>query len=154
MKYVLFVVLVILFIGGFVFYKVSGDEKPVALIESDNELIELGEVSMADSIAKTYFNIKNIGAKELSVYGAQTSCMCTTVKLIIGDKESPVFGMHENTNWNGKIAAGDSAILEVSFDPNAHGPEAVGPFERIILVKSNADNNDELEVRIKGVVVK
>lgn len=153
----IFAVLAILFIGGFVAYKISGDEKTQtaqAYINVDKYSISLGKVSMADGVAKTIFNLKNSGDQEMEINALQTSCMCTTVKLIIDGNESPIFGMHANPAWKANLAAGASAILEVAFDPNAHGPEATGPFERLVLVGSNAGNEKELQLKIIGTVVK
>lgn len=157
MKNIIFAVLAILLIGGFVAYKISGGEKTQtaqAYVEVDKYSINLGKVSMAEGVAKTAFNLKNSGDQELEINALQTSCMCTTVKLIIDGNESPIFGMHANPAWKANLAAGASAVLEVIFDPNAHGPEATGPFERLILVGSNAGNEKELQLKIIGTVVK
>lgn len=157
MKKFVFIIAIILFVGGFVVYKISGGEKTQtaqAYVEVDKYSIDLGRVSMADGVAKTTFNLKNSGDQELEINALQTSCMCTTVKLIIDGNESPIFGMHANPAWKTNLAAGASAVLEVMFDPNAHGPEATGPFERLILVGSNAGNEGELQLKIIGTVVK
>ena len=156
-KKFIFIILIILFAGGFVAYKISGGEKtqtPQPYMEVDKYSINLGKVSMADGVAKTTFNLKNSGDLEMEINALQTSCMCTTVKLIISGNESPIFGMHANPAWKANLAVGASAVLEVLFDPNAHGPEATGPFERLILVGSNASNKRELQLKISGVVVK
>lgn len=157
MKKFIFVILIILFVGGFVVYKISGGEKiqtAQAYMEVDKYSINLGKVSMASGIVKTNFNLKNSGDQEMEINALQTSCMCTTVKLIIDGNESPIFGMHANPAWKANLAAGASAVLEVSYDPNAHGPEGTGPFERLILVGSNAGNKEELQLKISGTVVK
>lgn len=157
MKNIIFAVIIVLFIGGFAFYKISGGEKTQTsqpYIEVDRDLINLGKVSMADGVAKTTFNLKNSGSQEMEIKGLQTSCMCTTVKLIIDGNESPIFGMHANPAWKTNLAVGASAVLEVLFDPNAHGPEETGPFERLIIVGSNAGNKKELQLKIIGTVIK
>ena len=157
MKNFIFIIIIILFAGGFVVYKISGGEKTQTAqpyIEVDKYSVNLGKVSMADGVAKTTFNLKNSGSQEMEIKSLQTSCMCTTVKLIIDGNESPIFGMHANPAWKANLAAGASAVLEVMFDPNAHGPNGTGSFERLILVGSNAGNEKELQLRIIGTVVK
>ena len=80
MKNIIFAVIIVLFIGGFAFYKISGGEKTQTsqpYIEVDRDLINLGKVSMADGVAKTTFNLKNSGSQEMEIKGLQTSCMCT-----------------------------------------------------------------------------
>lgn len=115
---------------------------------------ELGDISMAKGLVKKDYKIKNTGSSDLKISKIKTSCMCTTAILKVGDSVSPKFGMNTNFPlWSQKIAPGKTGTLEVTFDPNFHGPDAVGPVVRGIYVYSNDPTNPEDAVEFSGNVV-
>jgi hypothetical protein len=64
--------------------------------------------------------------------------MCTSAVLIVDGQRSRSFGMHNaSLTWSKKIKPGQTAKLEVTFDPNAHGPDATGPVTREVTMYSN-----------------
>src|SRR5680860_52200 len=102
---------------------------------------DFGDISMKDGLATHNFVIENEGDGVLKFSAMETSCMCTSVILDVNGKRSPKFGMAGmGTNprgWSGEILPGESANLEVIFDPNAHGPEATGPITRVVTIETN-----------------
>jgi len=105
---------------------------------------DFGNVSMANGLATKTLNFTNEGDSDLIISRIVSSCMCTTVKLKVGDDTSPAFGMPGHgggapLGWSETIPPGGSGTLEIVFDPNAHGPDAVGTITRTIQITSNSD---------------
>ena len=117
--------------------------------------IDVGKISMAKGEVERVYRIKNAGLTDLIITGIESSCMCTSAILRNNGQDSPVFGMHDNpTDWSTTIAPGSEAELVVIFDPNAHGPDAVGVITRTVSVHSNDVIDAAKKVRFEGEVVK
>ena len=120
----------------------------------DETFFDFGNISMAAGIVSHEFKVKNSEDNEAIVSQIYTSCMCTEASFIKGDMKFGPFGMAGHgfiPKIDGKIGAGEEAIIKVDFDPAAHGPAGVGPIERVVyLVKKN--NSQSLEIRFKAVV--
>ena len=132
-------------------------EAPVdrPILEITPESIDAGEVSMAKGKVEKVFQVRNSGQSELIITGMESSCMCTSALLRNDGKESPVFGMHDNpTGWSTIIRPGGEAELVVIYDPNAHGPDAVGPVTRTVTVNSNDVIDSAKKIRFEALVVK
>lgn len=134
----------------------SGNQAGAPKIEASPMTYDFGDVSMARGNVSYAAKIENKGNGDLEISKIYTSCMCTTAKLKIDGAESPAFGMpgHGGSNpfWKGKIPAGKSADLEIVFDPNAHGPDAVGPITRSITLETNDPARKKLELMFSGNV--
>ena len=109
---------------------------------------DFGTISMAAGNVSTTYRIKNEGAAPLTVNKIFTSCMCTTATLITanGRKQGP-FGMPGHGPLKAvsqELAPGETALLEVVFDPAAHGPSGVGRIERVVTVESKGTTPLEL----------
>ncbi len=134
--------------------KVS-DDRPILSI--DPLELDLGTVSMADGMVSMQFQVKNAGLADLTITNLGTSCMCTTVALKTSDGLGPTFGAHIDENpvdWTKTLAPDEEALLVVTFDPNAHGPDAVGEIRRVITVTSDDPLQPEMEIEIVVNVVK
>lgn len=155
MKLIIFVVGGTLLITTLLIFGLSNpSQEGQGKIEISPQKYDAGIVSMAEGLVKKTFEIKNIGEGDLKIDRIWTSCMCTTVRLKVGDKESPEFGMHTNsTFWSQKLASGETGFLEVTFDPAFHGPEGTGPAVRAIYISSNDPQNENLEVRLIANVI-
>lgn len=128
-------------------------DRPIVSVEPQS--FDAGEVSMAKGEATATYTVSNVGKTTLEISGLETSCMCTTAVLKQGREESPVFGMHDNpTDWSTSVKPGERAQLIVTFDPNAHGPEATGPVTRDITIFSNDEIDSAKKVRFEADVVK
>lgn len=115
---------------------------------------DAGTVSMTEGLVEKTFEIKNIGEGDLKITSILTSCNCTTARLKVGDKTSPEFGMHtSSTFWSQKIAPGQTALLEVTFDPAFHGSQGVGQNIRAVYISSDDPQNKKVEVRLIANVV-
>jgi hypothetical protein len=114
-------------------------QQPGALV-SARPNYNFGTISMAAGKVSTTYRIKNEGAAALPLDKIYTSCMCTEATLITasGRKQGP-FGMPGHGPLKpatGQLAPGETALLEVVFDPAAHGPSGVGRIERVITVET------------------
>lgn len=120
---------------------------------------DFGTISMANGKANHTYTLKNIGTGPVNISKISTSCMCTTaqIKTLDGKLYGP-FGMSHGghgltTVADINLAAGEEVELIAEFDPNAHGPDAVGPVNRIIYVQSDASKKS-LELSFTANVVK
>ena len=127
-------------------------------IEVSPEEYDAGAVSMAGALVKKTFEIKNIGQGDLKITDISTSCMCTTARLMVGDKISPEFGMtgmdNASTLWSQKIAPGQKGSLEVIFNQALHGEAGLGDIVRAVYVSSNDRQNRKTEVRLIANVIR
>lgn len=157
-KKVIFILLpVILIAGGIIFSLLNyspAENQGNPKIEIAQKRYNAGTVSMANGLVKHTYEIKNIGDGDLKIDRIWTSCHCTTARLMVGDKESPKFGMNNNpVFWSQKIAPNETGQLEVIFDPAFHGPQGTGPVVRVVYLSTNDKQNVKAEVRLSANVV-
>ena len=156
---------VVLLIGGITVAVVANlnsdsGQAGTAKLVIESTRFDFGDVSMARGLVKNNFVLKNEGDADLKISNISTSCMCTTVVLEIKGEKSPIFGMPGHganpAFWSMKLPPGQSANLEVIFDPNAHGPDATGQITRQINFSTNDDgkNNAASALVITANVVK
>lgn len=126
---------------------VSNSQAATPQIEIESKRYSFGNVSMANGIVRHVFPIKNSGGVDLKISDISTSCMCTKAIFETNNEKSPTFGMKgHGTNpsfWSDTIEPGQSANLEISFDPNAHGPNATGPITRTVTMFSNDNGKNK-----------
>lgn len=138
----------VLLMGGIILLDKRGVQANGGMIELTPSSINLGTVSMANGNVQTTYEVKNIGKDVLKIDRIWTSCMCTTAVLKIGDRVSPSFGMHDNPSlWSEEIKPGETAALQVTFDPALHGPEGVGQLTRAIYLSTSDPVHKKAEVR-------
>lgn len=108
----------------------------VAGIQISPESYELGKVDLNGGLVTKEYEVKNDTDQTMKLQKIVTSCMCTQAKVSVGDKESRYFGMEHpgdrNPPINYEIQPGENAKVTVNFDPAAHGPQGVGPFDRVV----------------------
>ena len=98
------------------------------------------------------FTVTNASDKDITVSTVLTSCMCTTALIISpdGSIKGP-FGMAGHGGSvppaNETIKAGESRVIRVVFNPNAHGPAGVGPTNRFITLTDTSGNALQLEIK-------
>jgi hypothetical protein len=150
-----------LLVIGFAFWKGGQTSEPSVLadvsgIEVSPESFDLGEVPINGGLVTREYEIKNGTAESLKLAKIATSCMCTQAKVILGERETRFFGMEHATDRNPpvnfEIGAGETARVVVNFDPAAHGPEGVGPFDRVVWL-TFADPAGVKELYFDGNVV-
>lgn len=112
------------------------------LVASEEEF-DFGVIPITGGKVRHSYQLINEGPDAINVSKVWTSCMCTIaeVKTVDGTIYGP-FGM---SGHGGNIAfvgvdipAGEKFELTAEFDPMAHGPDAVGPIQRAVYIKTNA----------------
>ena len=111
-----------------------------------------GNITMGDGNAEATFTIKNDGTDPLKLSNIITSCACTTAQLILGDKQSPAFGMHNKSAYVFELPPQQEAQLKVVFDPAFHGPNGVGPIDRLVSLTTNDPAQPKLQFSVTGMV--
>ena len=99
------------------------------------EKIDFGAIPASDPVTTT-IQVRNEGSGALQISGVSTSCGCTTATLSTPD-----------------VAAGATADLQVSFNPQAH-PGLYGPLLRIVYLESNDPAQPEVEVPVTVEILK
>ena len=99
---------------------------------------DFGLISMKEGDVFHEFVLKNTGLHTVLLSRLYTSCMCTTARLKMNGYQSQFFGMVGHgyiPKVNKVLEPGEEAVIEVVFDPAAHGPAGVGRVERIVYVE-------------------
>lgn len=152
-KIITIILPVVLIVGGISFflmnYSPGRSNSGQPRIEIPETEYDAGIVFMSDGKVVHTYEIKNVGTGDLKIDRIWTSCMCTTAKLKVGDKESGEFGMHSNPLfWSEKIAPDQIGYLEVTFDQAFHGPEGTGKITRAVYLSTNDPQEKQVEVRL------
>lgn len=112
-----------------------------------------GEIDINGGHVEQIFQIKNVGDSDLEITNFKTSCMCTEAQVNIDGKNSPIFGMHTRSGWSGVVRPGETADVNVVFDPMYHGPQGTGPITRMVSFNTNDSDNRIIEFTLTGDVV-
>jgi len=107
-----------------------------------------GSISMAAGKVTHRYRFRNATSAPIVLGKMYTSCMCTTAALVksSGRKFAPV-GMPGHTPipaLNETLQPDEEAMVEVVFDPAAHGPAGIGPIDRVVTIEHNAGQPLEL----------
>lgn len=115
---------------------------------------DFGSISMANGNVTHKFQINNTALEPVTITKVYTSCMCTTAILIRNDEQFGPFGMPGHGGPSPRISEtmqpGEQAVLEVIFDPNAHGPAGVGRIARSVYIEN--DISEPLELQFNALV--
>jgi hypothetical protein len=165
-KIIVFIVVVVVLLGGlFTFAKPGKIEIKEINVNSDVpsstltlEVLEtfhdFGVISMKNGDVSKVFAISNPTDQDINLEKLFTSCMCTVAYFIQSDgsKKGPfgMPGMGIVPKLNKTIKAGETASIEVVYDPNAHGPAGVGMIERSVFLED--ENNKVVEFKFKANV--
>jgi len=128
------------------------------VVSIDNNFVDAGTIKMSEGKVDIPFTFRNTGSEPVVLLDGATSCMCTEAVVKGSDGTlSPRIKMP----GHGPIASvfqildpGEEAELIATFDPNAHGPQAVGPIVRDVVIKTNSSKTPEIRFEFKGNVVK
>lgn len=113
---------------------------------------DFGTISMKNGNVTKEFTITNPTAEAVTIKTVLTSCMCTTAFVVgaDGSVKGP-FGMPGHGGpvppANETIAAGESRVIRVVYDPNAHGPAGVGMIDRFIELTDSEGGALQLEIK-------
>ena len=113
---------------------------------------EFGSVPVSRGAVSTELTLANVGEDGLVISFLDSSCGCTTARLINGGEIGPIFGMSSHgrspTDWRTSIEPGQKASLKIYYDPLVH-PDFRGPATRIVTIRTNGKTTPEKKVRIK-----
>lgn len=127
----------------------------------DKSMFSFGTISMKNGNVETVYELTNTGNDDIYVKELFTSCLCTKAQLILADgSQTEFYGMKEghgdlNDFYVGKsIKAGETAKVKAIFDPNAHGPQGVGPLKRNITLSTNLKDNPNIQFSFDAEVTR
>ena len=124
------------------------------LLTAPESFYDFGIISMKNGDVSYDFTVTNPTDKEIMASTLVTSCMCTSALIIEpdGSTKGPfrMPGMGYVPPANEIIKAGDSRVIQVVYNPNAHGPAGVGRINRFAVLTDS--NGNELRFEIKAVV--
>lgn len=133
--------------GGQVASASNSPSLPASPLIASETQFDFGEVSMAKGKVSHDYNISNPTDRPITLSKLSTSCMCTTATLVMGNKRSGPFGMTGHgyvPKINQEVAPGTEAIIQVVFDPAAHGPAGVGKVQRLVYLEPEGTESLEL----------
>ena len=128
---------------------ITTQEEVSAVITVNQDTYDFGEIDIFGGKVKTEYTLKNAGPEDVTIIGAQTSCMCTE-----GEIAGYTFGMHGSNVQSVTIPAGEEEIVTAIFDPLAHGPNGTGKITRELMLKTNSTESPTLRLMFSGDVVK
>lgn len=146
----------ILVLGGLIWIARPNEQSMSASTIMDNSgpfsveetaRFDFGRISMAQGIVNHRFNIKNTSGVPITIGKMYTSCMCTTASLIIKSTRFGPVGMPGHgavPSLNQTINPNEEAVVEVVFDPAAHGPAGVGRIQRTVTLENTSGTPVEL----------
>ncbi|MDP1707325.1 MAG: DUF1573 domain-containing protein [bacterium] len=121
-----------------------------SLIASET-LYDFGTISMKNGLVNKEFTITNPTNLDIMATTVLTSCMCTLAYIVKenGDLKGPfgMPGMGYVPPANELIKAGESRVIRVIYDPNAHGPAGVGRIDRFITLTDASGGALQLEIK-------
>ncbi|KKU66690.1 MAG: hypothetical protein UX89_C0019G0010 [Parcubacteria group bacterium GW2011_GWA2_47_16] len=109
---------------------------------------DFGSISMAAGKVTRQFKVRNTGAETVIISKMYTSCMCTNALLIKREKRFGPYGMPGHAAVpiiNVPMEPNEEVIVEVVFDPAAHGPAGVGRIQREVILENNAGQPVKLQ---------
>jgi len=124
------------------------------LLVAEETTYDFGQIRMADGKVRKEFTIRNADSASLTVKQLYTSCMCTSATLLHRGSRIGPFGMVGHgfiPTISRELAPGETAQVEVEFDPNAHGPAGVGYIERIVTVATKEGAVLELNISVNVI---
>lgn len=156
MKKLLFLVPLLLLIGAACTKEGTASSVSSAL-EIQEPFKDMGFVPMDKGTVDLSYTITNTGEEPVFVSQMYTSCMCTVAQLKTKEDTSPRIGMKGHgavPPVNMDIAPGETATVNVTFDPNAHGPEGTGLIRRAIYLETNSTATPVVELQFQAEVVR
>lgn len=120
-------------------------------LTSAETFYDFGTISMKNWNVSKEFTVNNPTNADITISTVLTSCMCTTAFIVGQDgKTKGPFGM-EGMGYvppaNEVIKAGESRIIRVVYDPNAHGPAGVGMIDRFVTLTDSSGGTLQLEIK-------
>ncbi|MBI2448520.1 DUF1573 domain-containing protein [Candidatus Microgenomates bacterium] len=128
-------------------YQSSTSERPKIVIAEKE--FDFGDIALQDIKTKEV-EVRNDGQKPLILSNFSTSCNCTFVQLIQGDKESPRFSMHYTDKWQAEIVPNEKALVRVIYQPSLMPVQ--GKVNRSAVFKTNDPDNPSVVINFTANV--
>lgn len=122
-------------------------------LQAAEQGFDFGTISMKDGNVSHAFAVTNNSSEPITITKVYTSCMCTTASITADGTTAGPFGMPGHgavPKINHVVAPGAQATIDVTFDPNAHGPAGVGKISRAVTLETAA--GDKVELTFAAVV--
>ncbi len=122
-----------------------------SVLTTSEKLYNFDTISMKDGDVTKEFTVTNPTDKDILVSTLVTSCMCTQAFIVESDGTTkgpfkmPSMGYVPPANET--IKAGESRIIRVVYDPNAHGPAGVGQIDRFVTLTDSSGGSLQLEIK-------
>lgn len=120
--------------------------------------IDLGEIPIRGGSIDIVFLFRNNGKEAVLITEGETSCMCTVAVI---EKSNMKFSPQIKMRGHGimpvlseTVTPGEELKLIATFDPLAHGINAIGPIKRDVILKTNSTKTPVLKFSFLGTVVK
>jgi len=130
---------------------VAGSNASKSLLVAPETFYDFGTISMKNGDVEREFKVTNPTDKDITVRTVLTSCMCTTAFVVNpdGSVKGPfrMPGMGYVPPANETIKSGESRIIRVVYDPNAHGPAGVGLIDRLVTLTDSSGGRLQLEIK-------
>lgn len=144
--------------GTLALLKQTGQNSNIVVVASALELSDTthswGTIPYDGGNQVVEFSLKNTGQDSVQLSDLRTSCMCTTAQVLVGDNQSPEIRMVDSQGWQAELQPNQLAVVRVEFDPAYHGLQGLGDIKRIITLKTNAQNYEQLEFSVEGTVIR
>lgn len=129
----------------------AGPDTSQSPLTVSEPVYDFGTISMKNGDVSKEFNVANPTDKDITVRTVVTSCMCTAAFIVKpdGGVKGPfgMPGMGYIPPANETIQAGESRIIRVVYDPNAHGPAGVGQINRFVALTDASGGVLQLEIK-------
>ena|SRR3990167_948418 len=140
----------------------TSGSKPVTYsqgyMSTEESSFDFGTINMNNGKVTHGFKLTNDSSEAVKIQKAYTSCMCTTAFITdsAGIKYGE-FGMGGHGLQNDvdvELMPGENMMLDVVFDPAAHGPSGVGLAQRFVYLETNSAESPKLEVSFQAMVTR
>jgi len=122
--------------------------------------LHVGDVYMDVSEVPLRFEVTNTADEVVVITYLETSCDCTQAAIVVDTREGPRFAMRHATppgtyDWRAVLAPGETVVLMVYYDPQAHGvftpeeaPAIHGALSRLVRIHSDHSSDPFVDLRI------
>lgn len=127
-----------------------------SLVVSES-FLDRGTIAMDQGTLAMDYDVTNTGTDPVVIKEMYTSCMCTSARLQAGGEWAPIVGMKGHGydySLFRIIEPGETAQVQVYFDPNAHGPMGVGTNRRSVYLETNSSMTPQIKLDFTVDVVR
>ena len=131
-------------------YYAKDDPSAPKITSAEESEYDFKDVHLSDGKVSAEFVIKNEGKSPLEFLNANTSCGCTSTKIVLPNESSPEYTMAGHgapVKWHGSLAPGEEGKIMVYYDPTVH-PDLNSAVTRTVTIDTNDPNTPQLKLKI------